>query len=108
MPKRKDIHMNDRIIRKNAHIEPGSSGKIRKTDNFKFALGTGSNFVDLNSGIMYMIQEYYEALHDPKIPKENKPTKIRMVNYKTGQDLGFADEWIVQEKMKDPEPDPRY
>lgn len=57
---------------------------------------------------MYMIQEYYEMIHDPKIPKDQKPTRIRMVDYKTGKDIGWADEYTVAQKMKDPEPDPRY
>ena len=97
-----------RNVKRNHHSEPGSSGKIRKLDNFKFALGTGSNWVDLDSGIMYHIQDYYEALHDPKIPKDRKPTQIRMTDIKTGKELGWADEALVAEKMKDPEPDPRY
>lgn len=97
-----------RNIKKNKHVEPGSSGKIRKLDNFKFALGTGSNWVDLDAGVMYHIQEYYEAMHDPKIPADKKPKAIHMTDIKTGADLGWADEWLVAEKMKDPEPDPRY
>ena len=97
-----------RVIRKHHEAIPGSSGKRRKLDNFKFALGTGSNWIDLDNGITYMIQEYYDVLHDPKIPKDKKPTKIRMVNTLTGKDIGWADEWEVAEKMKDPEPDPRY
>ena len=87
---------------------PGSSGKIRRLQNFKMALGMGANWIDQDSGIMYHIQEYYEALHDPKIPKDQKPTQIRITNYKTGEDLGYVDEVFVAEKMKDPEPDPRY
>lgn len=97
-----------RTIRKNKHAEPGSSGEIRKMDNFKTALGMGANWIDLDTGTEYHIQEYYEALHDPKIPKERKPTAIRMTRYKTGELIGWADEYIVAEKMKDPEPDPRY
>lgn len=100
--------MNERIIKKTKKLEPQSSGRRRKLNNFKTALGMGSNWVDLNTGIMYMIQEYYEMLHDPTIPKDQKPTRIRMVEYKTGKDLGWADEYTVAEKMKDPEPDPRY
>lgn len=100
--------MNERVIRKNKTTVQGSSGKRRKFDNFKTAVGLGSNWVDLDTGIMYMIQEYSEAIHNPRIPKDQKPTKIRMVNYRTGEDLGYADEAVVEQKMKDPEPDPRY
>lgn len=100
--------MSEKIIRKNKRAEPMSSGKKRKLNNFKLAVGIGSNWVDMDSGVMYMIQEYSEMLHDPKIPKDQKPTKIRMVEYKTGKDLGWADEVDVAKKMKDPEPDPRY
>lgn len=87
---------------------PQSSGKRRRLENFKTALGMGANWIDQDTGIMYHIQEYYDAMHDPRIPKDKKPTKIRMTKYKTGEDLGYADDWLVAEKMKDPEPDPRY
>lgn len=100
--------MNERNIRRNKHAEPGSSGKRRKLNNFKLAVGMGVNWVDMDTGIMYMIQEYSEMLHDPKVPDDQKPTKIRMVKYKTGEDLGWEDETVVEQKMKDPEPDPRY
>ena len=88
--------------------EPRSSGKIRRMENYKFAMGLGANWIDQDTCIMYHIQEYYDALHDPKIPKDKKPTKIRMTNYKTGEELGYIDENLIAEKMKDPEPDPRY
>lgn len=98
----------EHTFRKNGAAIPGSSGKRRKLDNFRMAVSLGSNWVDMDTGIMYMIQEYSEALHDPKISQDKKPTKIRMIRVKDNADLGYADEWIVQEKMKDPEPDPRY
>lgn len=100
--------MDSKTIRKNKHAEPGSSGKRRKLNNFKMAVGMGVNWVDMDTGIMYMIQEYADMLHDPKVPDDQKPTKIRMVKYKTGEDLGWADEAVVEQKMRDPEPDPRY
>lgn len=100
--------MDEKVIRKNHEAIPGSSGKKRKLDNFKMAVSMGSNWIDMDTGVMYMIQEYSEALHDPHIPKDKKPTKIHMIRVKDGADLGWADEWLVQEKMKDPEPDPRY
>lgn len=97
-----------KTIKKNRHAEPFSSGKIRKLDNFKMSMGMGANWIDLDTNIMYHIQEYYEMLKDPKISKDAKPTKIKMTNYKTGEVIGYADEYEVAERMKDPEPDPRY
>ncbi len=93
---------------RNKTAKPQSSGKRRRLDNFKTAVGLGVNWMDMDTGIMYHIQEYSEALHDPKIPKDKKPTKIKMSNIMTGEELGWADEYTVAEKMKDPEPDPRY
>jgi hypothetical protein len=88
--------------------EPMSSGKKRKLDNFKMALGMMSDWIDMDTGIHYHIQEYAEALHNPRIPADQKPTKIRMTKYKTGEEIGWIDEYLIAEKMKDPEPDPRY
>lgn len=99
---------NTRTIKKNRKAEPGSSGKRRKMNNFRTAVGLEANWIDMDTGIMYMIQEYAEALHNPKIPKDQKPTKVRMVKYKTGEDLGYEDETLVEMKMQDPEPDPKY
>ena len=71
-------------------------------------MGLGANWVDQDEGVVYHIQEYQEALKNPKIPKDQKPTAIRMTDMKTGKELGWADEYLVAQKMKDPEPDPRY
>lgn len=101
-------NMEQRTIRKNRSAIPGSSGKRRKLNNFKTAVGLGANWIDLDRGVIYMIQEYAEALHDPKIPKDKKPTKIRMKDYRTDEDLGYEDETVVELRMDDPEPDPRY
>ena len=100
--------MNEKTIKVNKSAVPGSSGKMRKLSNFKLAVSMGVNWIDMDTGIMYMIQEYSDALHDPKIPKDKKPTKIRMIRVSDNTDLGMVDEVIVAEKMKDPEPDPRY
>ena len=100
--------MNEKNIKVNKSAVPGSSGKTRKLSNFKLAVSMGVNWIDMDTGIMYMIQEYSDALHDPKIPKDKKPTKIRMIRVSDNTDLGMADEFVVAEKMKDPEPDPRY
>ena len=82
--------------------------KAKKLRNFEFAVGYGMNWADLDTGIMYHIQEYKEALDNPNIPKEEKPTKIRMTKLSNGEELGWVDALIVAQKMKDPEPDPRY
>lgn len=87
---------------------PQSSGKIRKLENFKTAMGMGANWIDQDKNVMYHIQEYYEAMHNPAIPADKKPKKIRMTNPKTGEEIGWAEDWLVAQKMKDPEPDPRY
>ena len=96
------------MSRKNIPAVPGSSGKKRKLNNFKLAMGMGVNWVDMDLGLMYMIQEYSEQVQDPKVPKDQKPTKIRVVKYSTGETIGWEDEVTVEQKMKDPEPDPRY
>ena len=98
----------EKTIRKNKHLEPNSSGRKRKLGNFQFALSLGANWVDQDKGNVYHIQEYYEALHDPKIPQDKKPTKIRMTSLKDNSEVGWVDEYTVAERMKDPEPDPRY
>jgi len=82
--------------------------KEKKMSNYKFALGYGMNWVDLDTGILYHIQEFKEALDDSKIPKDKKPTKIRMTKVSDGSEIGFEDPIIVEKKMKDPPPDPRY
>ncbi len=97
-----------RNIKHNDHAEPGSSGKRRHTDNFKLALGIGVNWIDMDTGIMYHIQDYADALHDRTIPEDKKPTKIRTTRVSDGAELGWVDAYLVEERMKDPEPDPRY
>ena len=87
--------------------------KQKKVDNYKFAVGTGNNWVDLDKGVMYMIQEYKEALE-----KGERPKGIRVVSltetildedsYEVPKDLGYVAPEKVEEMMKDPEPDPRY
>lgn len=100
--------MPQRTIKKNRHAEPFSSGKYRNLDNYKMAIGMGADWIDQDQGIKYHIREYYDLIHDPKIKKSQKPTKIRISDVKTGKELGWVDDYIVQEKMKDPQPDPRY
>ena len=81
--------------------------KMRKKHelrNYDFCYGAGVNWYDMQRGRMYHIQEYKEDLENGK-----KPTKIRVT---IGGDLNKTVEWvdpfILRERMKDPEPDPRY
>ena len=62
----------------NVEIPYNTQETIKRADNFKFALGMGTNWADLDKGYMYMIQEYAEKINDPKIPNDQKPTKIRI------------------------------
>ena len=80
----------------------------RKLNNFDFAFGMGMNWVDLDRGLMYMIQEYKEKLNDPSIPQDKKPKKIRIFKTDGKTFVGEADPELIRERMKDPEPDPRY
>ena len=79
-----------------------------RSNNFRFALGMGTNFVDLDRQCIYMIQEYAEKMNDPTIPADKKPKKIRVMQM-DGQTLitELAPE-LIEERMKDPEPDPKY
>ena len=79
-----------------------------KADNFELALGMGVNWVDLDAQRMYMIQEYKEALDNPEIPKDKKPTKIKIMAMDGETLLGDISPEALKEKMKDPEPDPKY
>jgi hypothetical protein len=72
--------------------------------NYDFCFGSGSNWYDLNTGRMYHIQEYKEALDRGEHPKGIRVTQ--------GDDISKTIEWvdpvIARERMKDPEPDPRF
>ena len=80
----------------------------RKANNFKFAMGMGVNWIDLDTGYIYMIQNYKEQLDDPKIPPEKKPKKIQIMASDGITEIGWAEPEIVEERMKDPMPDPKY
>lgn len=75
----------------------------RKMSNFQFALGMGTNWVDTDTGRLYHIQEYKE-----KLDAGEKNLKIRV----TDMDGVSNEKWelpeVAAEKMKDPEPDPKY
>ena len=72
--------------------------------NFDFCSGMGVNWVDMDSGRMYHIQEYKEAMD-----RGEKPQKIRVTTYSDpNTTIEWLDPMIVKERMEDPEPDPRY
>lgn len=102
------FNYRERDLTKKDKAKPGSSGKVRKQDNFRMAMSMHCNWADLDTGIMYHIQEYKEALDNPKISADKKPTKIRMTRISDGKELGWEDAYIVEQKMKDPPVDPRY
>ena len=80
----------------------------RKANNFKFALGMGVNWIDMDRGLMYMIQEYKEKMDNPTIPKDKKPQKIRICKMDGVTFVGEVEPELIEERMKDPEPDPKY
>lgn len=75
----------------------------RPMSNYDFTFGMGVNWVDMDSGVIYHIQEYKEAL-----ARGEKPKGIRMTKVGNGTEIGYKDPVIVAELMKDPDPDPRY
>lgn len=78
--------------------------KKHEMRNYDFCYGAGVNWYDMEKGQMYHIQEYKEALE-----KGERPKGIRVT---IGGDIQKTVEWIdpvvCEERMKDPEPDPRY
>ncbi len=70
--------------------------------NFDFCYGAGVNFYEMETGYMYMIQEYRE-----KMDRGEKPDRIDIQDGK-GNVIGSIGEYALRERMKDPEPDPRY
>lgn len=72
-----------------------------KAKSFDFCYGMGVNWVDLNTGYIYMIQEYRE-----KIEAGEKPAGIRV--YDGENHISTIGEMKLRELMEDPEPDPRY
>ena len=80
--------------------------KLRKKHelkNYDFCYGMGVNWYDMASGKFYHIQEYREA-----IDKGEKPKGIRVTYPGKEETLEIVDEYILRQRMKDPEPDPRY
>lgn len=78
--------------------------KKHELRNYDFCFGAGLNWYDLEKGFMYHIQEFKESL-----VRGEKPQGIRVT---IGGDISKTVEWvdpiILKERMKDPEPDPRY
>ena len=78
--------------------------KKHEMHNYDFCYGAGVNFYDLTRGHMYHIQEYKEA-----IERGEKPKGIRVsIGGNPANTIEWIDPVICQERMKDPEPDPRY
>jgi len=79
--------------------------KKHELKNYDFCYGMGVNWVDMDRGKMYHIQEYKEAIEHGEIPKGIRVTKWDDPSQAT---LEIVGEYTVRERMKDPEPDPRY
>lgn len=87
--------------------------KKKQVDNFKFSMGMGMNWVDIDKGVLYHIQDYKEAIDKGEKPKGIRissltETEIGPDGNIVPKDLGYATEEQVEAKMKDPEPDPKY
>ena len=79
--------------------------KKHELRNYDFCYGMGVNWVDMDRGKMYHIQEYKEAIEHGEIPKGIRVTKWDDPEQKT---IEYVGEFTLRERMKDPEPDPRY
>ena len=78
--------------------------KKHELRNYDFCFGAGLNWYDMSLGHMYHIQEYKEALE-----RGEHPSGIRVtVGGNIENTLEFADPYTIEQRMKDPEPDPRY
>lgn len=79
--------------------------KKHKIRNYDFCYGMGVNWVDMDKGKMYHIQEYREA-----IDKGEHPAGIRVSKWDDPEQkcIEIIGEYTLRELMKDPEPDPRY
>ena len=71
--------------------------------NYDFCYGMGANWIDVDTGKMYHIQEYREA-----IERGEQPKGIRVTKGDSDEVLEWVGEYTLRERMKDPEPDPRY
>ena len=83
--------------------------KKTKMDIYRFAIGSGMNWVDLNTGELFHIQEYVEKMRDPTIPRDEKPDKIKVSKLSDPTKFEWLDPILVEERMKKSErADPRY
>lgn len=80
-----------------------SMRKKSELKNYDFCYGMAANWVDMDKGLMYHIQEYREA-----IDKGEHPKGIRVTRWGSDETIEVVDEYIVRERMKDDEPDPKY
>lgn len=72
--------------------------------NYDFCYGMKANWVDMDTGKMYHIQEYREA-----IDRGEKPNGIRVSIWGDPEKtVEWVGEYTVRERMKDADPDPRY
>ena len=75
-----------------------------RMDHFDFCYGSGTNWVDMNTGLMYHIQEYKERKE-----KGEDVDKIRVTRWDIpNSEQEPVSEMKLREIMEDPEPDPRY
>ena len=79
--------------------------KKHELKNYDFCYGMSANWVDMDTGKIYHIQEYREAIDRGEQPAGIRVTKWNDPTQKTVEIVG---EYTVRERMKDPEPDPRY
>lgn len=82
--------------------------KIRKKHemrNYDLCYGMGTNWVDMTTGKMYHIQEYREAIEKGEHPKG---IRVSMWDDPKQACIEVVGEYTLRERMKDPEPDPRY
>lgn len=78
--------------------------KKHEMRNYDFCYGAGVNFYDLEKGVMYHIQEYKEAIEKGEHPKGIRVSQGGNIN----QTLEWVQPEILQDRMADPDPDPRY
>ena len=78
--------------------------KKHELRNYDFCYGCGANWVDMEKGLFYHIQEYREACDKGEHPKGIRVSKWSNLD----ETIEVVDPVILQERMRDPEPDPRY
>lgn len=79
--------------------------KKHEMRNYDFCYGGGFNWVDIGTGKLYLIQEYREAIDRGEHPEGIRVVMTGDPEQKTVEVVG---PYTLRERMKDPEPDPRY